>query len=52
MKYLSTLLYMPLRLFNIKWEDIDEFLKTIGFMTAQISHKWATVFIKGDYEDF
>ena len=51
-KYLSTLLYMSLRFFNIKWEDVDEYLKSIGFMTAKTSHKWATVFIKGDYEEF
>ena len=51
-KYLSTLLYMSLRFFNIKWEDVDEYLKSIGFITAKTSHKWATVFIKGDYEEF
>ena len=26
-KYLSTLLYMSLLFFNVKWEDIDQFLK-------------------------
>jgi hypothetical protein len=51
-KYLSTLLYMSLRSFNIKWEAVDEFLKDTGLMTAQTSHKWATIFIKGDYEEF
>jgi hypothetical protein len=51
-KYLSTLVYMSLRYFNIKWEDVDEFLKNIGLMTAQTSHKWATLFVKGDYEEF
>ncbi|CAF4803699.1 unnamed protein product [Rotaria sp. Silwood2] len=51
-KYLSILLYMSLRYFNIKWEDVDEYLKTIGFMPAKTSHKWATVFIEGDYEEF
>lgn len=51
-KYLSTLLYMSLRFFDIKWEDVDRYLKSIGFMTAKTSHKWATVFIKGDYEEF
>ena len=51
-KYLSTLLYMSLRYFNVKWEDVDEFLKNFGFMIAKTSHKWATVFIKGDYEEF
>ncbi|CAM4826806.1 unnamed protein product, partial [Rotaria magnacalcarata] len=49
-KYLSTLLYMSLRFFHIKWEDVNEFLKNVGFMTAESSHKWATTFIKGDYE--
>jgi len=51
-KYLSVLLYMSLRYFNLKWEDVDQYLKSIGFMTAQTSHKWATVFIRGDYEEF
>ncbi|CAF3478732.1 unnamed protein product [Rotaria sp. Silwood2] len=43
---------MSLRFFNIKLEDVDEYLKSIGFMTAKTSHKWATVFLKGDYEEF
>ena len=43
---------MLLRCFNIKSEDVDEFLKNIGFMTAETSHKWATLFVKGDYEEF
>jgi hypothetical protein len=42
---------MSLRFFNIKWKDIDQYLKNIGFTTVQTSHKWATVFIKGDYEE-
>lgn len=51
-KYLSTLLYMSLRFFNVKWKDIDEYLRSIGLMTAETSHKWAAVFMKGDYEEF
>ena len=51
-KYISVLLYMALRYFNVKWYAIDEFLKSIGYMTAQTSHKWASTFIKGDYEEF
>ncbi|CAF1598589.1 unnamed protein product [Didymodactylos carnosus] len=50
-KYLNILLYMSLRYFNIKWEDVDGYLKTIDFMTAKTSHKWGTVFIKEDYEE-
>ena len=38
-KYRSTLLYISLRFFNVKWEDIDQFLNDIDFMTAQTSHK-------------
>jgi len=51
-KCLGTLLYMSLRFFDVKWEDADEFLKNIGLMTAQTSHKWAEMFIKGNYEEF
>jgi hypothetical protein len=51
-KYLSTLLYMSLRYFNIKWEDVDDFLTNIGLMTAETSHKWANIFMQGDYEEF
>ncbi|CAF4056071.1 unnamed protein product, partial [Rotaria sp. Silwood1] len=51
-KYPSTLLYMSLRFFDIKWEDVNEFLKNIGFMTVETFHKWVTIFIKGDYQEF
>ncbi|CAF4402376.1 unnamed protein product, partial [Didymodactylos carnosus] len=51
-KYLSTLVYMSLRFFHIKWENVDEYLKSIGFISAQTCHKWAKVFSKGDYEEF
>ncbi|CAF1047364.1 unnamed protein product [Didymodactylos carnosus] len=44
--------YTAIRFFDIKWEDADNYLKSIGFMTAETSHKWAAVFIKGDYEEF
>ncbi|CAF2650362.1 unnamed protein product [Rotaria sp. Silwood2] len=42
---------MSLRDVNIKWEDIDEYLKSIGFLRARTSHKWAAKFIKEDYEE-
>ena len=50
--YLTTLLYVSLRYFNIKWEDINRFLEDVSFMAAETSHRWATVFSKGDYEEF
>ncbi|CAF4620731.1 unnamed protein product, partial [Didymodactylos carnosus] len=43
---------MSLRFFDIKWENVDEYFKSIGFMRAQTSHKWAKVVSKGDYEEF
>ncbi|CAF5037942.1 unnamed protein product, partial [Rotaria sp. Silwood1] len=43
---------MSLRFFDIKWEDVNEFLKNIGFMTVETFHKWVTIFIKGDYQEF
>lgn len=51
-KYLSVLLYMTLRHFKINWEDIDAYLRSIGFMTAETSHKWADTFLNGDLNDF
>ena len=38
-KYLSTLLYMSLRFFNITWKDADDYLKNIDLMSSQTSHK-------------
>ena len=52
LKNLSTLVYMSLRYFNLKWEDADDFLKNICLMTAQTCHKPATLFLKGDYQEF
>lgn len=52
MKCISTLIYMSLRFFDVKWDDIDDFLKNIGLMTAETANKWSKVFIKGDYEEF
>ena len=51
-KYISVSLYMSLRFLNITWREIDEYLKDIGVMSRETSHKWATVFIKSDYEEF
>ena len=51
-KYISVSLYMSLRFLNITWREIDKYLKYIGVMSRETSHKWATIFIKGDYEAF
>ncbi|CAF1682275.1 unnamed protein product, partial [Adineta ricciae] len=51
-KYLIVLLYMSLRYFKINWDDIDDYLKSIGFITARTSHKWADIFLDGDHKEF
>ena len=35
-KYISVLLYLVLRYFIVKWENIDEFFESIGYITAQM----------------
>ena len=37
-KCISTLLYMSLLFFDVRWEDIDDFLKNIGLMTAETAN--------------
>lgn len=51
-KYLSVLLYFALRYFNVSFENIDIFLKEIGGLSAQISHKWSKIFLEGDFHQF
>ena len=51
-KKLSVLIYMTLKYFNINWRDCDEFMKQIGCTTIKIAHKWAQIFVSGDYEEF
>ncbi|CAF0862631.1 unnamed protein product [Didymodactylos carnosus] len=52
LKNLSVILYMTLRHFKVKCENIDTFLKDIGLMTCKTSHKWAQIFVKGGYEEY
>ena len=51
-KYIGVLLYMSLHFLNTTWKEIDEYLKDVGLMNGESCHKWATVFINGDYEEF
>ena len=43
---------MSLRHFKIKWEDIDAYLRSIGFMTAETCPKWTDTFLDGDLNEF
>ncbi|CAF4218118.1 unnamed protein product, partial [Adineta steineri] len=51
-KFLSVLLYMSLRHFNITWRDCDLFLKEIGALSSQTCQKWVDIFISGDFDQF
>ncbi|CAF4598826.1 unnamed protein product, partial [Rotaria socialis] len=51
-RYLSVLIYLILRRFNISYEETHRFLKTIGGLTADITHKWSNVFMNGNFDEF
>ncbi|CAF1539603.1 unnamed protein product, partial [Rotaria sp. Silwood1] len=51
-RFISVLLYMSLRHFGHSWRDIDAFLRTIGGMTATSAHKWSTVLVNKDFDEF
>jgi hypothetical protein len=51
-KYISVLLYMAMSHFGVKWKDCNDFLTEIGGVTSETAHKWAGVFISGDFDEF
>lgn len=51
-KFISVLLYMSLKHFNITWRDCDFFLKEIGALSAQTCQKWVDIFMSEDLDQF
>jgi hypothetical protein len=51
-KFITVLLYMTLRHFGLNWLQCNDFLKQINALTAQTAHKWANIFLFGDFDDF
>ncbi|CAF1519064.1 unnamed protein product [Adineta ricciae] len=51
-KFLSVLLYMSLRHFNITWRDCDLFSQEIGSLSSQTCQKWVDIFVSGDIDQF
>ncbi|CAF1438458.1 unnamed protein product [Rotaria sordida] len=49
---LSVLLYMTLMHFNIRWRDAEKFMTRIGGTWCMTAHKWAKLFLTGDFEEF
>ncbi len=51
-RFISVLMYMSLRHFGHSWRDVDSFLTAIGGMTAKTAHKWSTVLVNQDFDEF
>jgi len=51
-RYLSTLIYMILRYFQVPYSDARDFLKSIGALSSQIAHKWSRLFTEGNFDEF
>ncbi|CAF1270301.1 unnamed protein product, partial [Didymodactylos carnosus] len=51
-KYITCLLYMAMRHLGLKWNDCHNFMKEIGALTSQTAHKWTSIFIHGDFDEF
>ena len=51
-KDLSVLLCLALRYFGAPFEQTNTFLKDIGGLTAQVAHKWASVFVYGGFDEY
>ncbi|CAF4606386.1 unnamed protein product [Rotaria sp. Silwood2] len=52
LKFISVLLYMTLRHFDITWRDCDLFLKEVSALTSKTCHKWIEIFTSGDFNQF
>ncbi|CAF1138188.1 unnamed protein product [Didymodactylos carnosus] len=51
-KYLSVLMYMTLRHVGLTWDACNVILRKMGGFNCETSHKWADLFISGDFEEF
>ncbi|CAF3485177.1 unnamed protein product [Rotaria socialis] len=51
-RYLSVLMYLTLRHFNISCRDTDAFLKDIGSYTREASHNWSWKFLNENFDEF
>ncbi|CAF1667574.1 unnamed protein product, partial [Adineta ricciae] len=51
-RFISVLLYISLRYYGHSWREISSFLDTISAMTAKTAHKWSTVLVTQDFDEF
>lgn len=52
LKFISVLLFMTLRHFEISWNRCDEFFKNIGLLTVKTSKKWTDIFVSRNLDEF
>jgi hypothetical protein len=43
---------MSLRRFRHSLRDVDAFLGTVGGMTAKLLHKWSTILVNRDFDEY
>ena len=51
-RYLSVLIYLTLRHFNITCRDTDSFLKNIGCFSRETAHSWSNTFLNENFDEF
>lgn len=51
-RYLTVLVYLILRRFNISFQETNTFLKDIGGLTGEVAHKWSKLFTQGKFDEF
>ena len=51
-RYLSVLIYLILRRFNISYEETHTFLKDIGGLTGEVAHKCSNLLTNGKFDEF
>jgi hypothetical protein len=52
LKFVTVLLYMTLRHFDISWVKCDDFFKKTGALTIKTANKWANIFLSGSFDEF
>ena len=51
-RYLSVLIYLTLRHFNITCRDTDAFLKNISCFSRKTAHSWSNTFLNENFDEF
>ncbi|CAF4609996.1 unnamed protein product, partial [Rotaria sp. Silwood2] len=50
-RYLSVLIYLTLRYFDISYKTTHTFLKDIGGLTGEVAHKWSNIFMNEKFDE-